>query len=224
MNRGEGWEPYPEAATLFRESAEGAMADTPEKKTSKASVEASLANKLLIMSMMPPGVREQTLEGYANKALPHGSEQERNEFKRYWRAQLHREREHSDREREERSEREAEQQLRMLESNTVKPHKDLEGDGSEPLHERLSAHGSDREPPVQPKSPKKFVDSVKRLQPRSYEKLASTIGISKDTLYAITKESRWVTDDKYEQVAKFCKCTVEDLHPRDLPRPQRRRS
>ena len=64
------------------------MADTPEKKTSKASVEASLASKLQVMSMMPRGFQEQALEGYANKALPDGSEQERDEFRRYWRERL----------------------------------------------------------------------------------------------------------------------------------------
>jgi hypothetical protein len=89
------------------------MADTPEKKTSKASVEASLASKLQVMSMMPRGFQEQALEGYANKALPDGSEQERDEFKRYWRERIDRERECSDRERE-RSDRAAEQQLQTL--------------------------------------------------------------------------------------------------------------
>ena len=101
------------------------MADTPEGKTSKASVEASLASKLQVMSIMPRGVQEQALEGYANKALPDGGEQERDEFKRYWREQLYRETEHSDRERE-RNDREVERQLRMLKSNTVKAQKGLE--------------------------------------------------------------------------------------------------
>ena len=75
------------------------------------------------------------------------------------------------------------------------------------------------------KSPKEFVDDY-RLRPprRSYEKLAGKIGLSKDTLYAITKETRWVSDENYRVVASICGCKPEDLYPRDVPRPERRRS
>jgi hypothetical protein len=79
---------------------------------------------------------------------------------------------------------------------------------------------------VNPKrSPKEFVDDF-RLRPprRSYEKFAAQIGLSKDTLYAITKETRWVSDENYKVVANACGCKPEDLHPRDVPRPERRRS
>jgi hypothetical protein len=74
------------------------------------------------------------------------------------------------------------------------------------------------------RSPKDFVDAVKRHPKRSYEKLASYMGISKDTLYAITNENRWVSDESYEIVAKVCSCKATDLHPRDLPRPANRRT
>jgi hypothetical protein len=70
--------------------------------------------------------------------------------------------------------------------------------------------------------PKDFVDIAKRALTRSYEKLAAHIGISKDTLYAITKETRWVSDDNYILVAGVCGCKPEDLHPRDVPRPKHR--
>jgi hypothetical protein len=72
-------------------------------------------------------------------------------------------------------------------------------------------------------SPKELVDAAKRHPKRSYEKFASKIGIGKDTLYAITKESRWVSDESYVLVAEACKCKPEDLHPRDIPKPERRR-
>jgi hypothetical protein len=72
------------------------------------------------------------------------------------------------------------------------------------------------------RSPKEFVDASKREPKRSYEKFAARLGISGDTLYAITKEKRWVSDANYERVAKACDCKPEDLHPRDIPRPQHR--
>jgi hypothetical protein len=71
--------------------------------------------------------------------------------------------------------------------------------------------------------PKDFIDTGKRRLNRSYEKFAAQIGISKDTLYAITKESRWVSDDTYILVAEACGCNPQDLHPRDVPRPHKRR-
>jgi hypothetical protein len=72
-------------------------------------------------------------------------------------------------------------------------------------------------------SPKELVDAAKRHPKRSYEKFASKIGIGKDTLYAITKETRWVSDESYILAAEACNCKPEDLHPRDIPRPERRR-
>ena len=72
-------------------------------------------------------------------------------------------------------------------------------------------------------SPKELVDAAKRQPKRSCEKFAAVIGIGKDTLYAITKETRWVSDETYDLVAQACKCKPEDLHPRDIPRPERRR-
>jgi hypothetical protein len=89
------------------------MAAPPEQKTSKASVEASLASKAPFLARLPPGMSEQHLERCAKNAYPGGSEQERDEFKRYWRERIDRERECSDRERE-RSDRAAEQQLQTL--------------------------------------------------------------------------------------------------------------
>ena len=71
--------------------------------------------------------------------------------------------------------------------------------------------------------PKDFVDASKRPLNISYEKYAARLGISKDTLYAITKETRWVSDDNYIRVAELCQCNPEDLHPRDVPRPEHRR-
>jgi len=73
------------------------------------------------------------------------------------------------------------------------------------------------------RSPKELVDGAKHQQKRSYEKFAAVIGIGKDTLYAITKETRWVSDETYALVAQVCQCKPEDLHPRDIPRPERRR-
>jgi hypothetical protein len=73
------------------------------------------------------------------------------------------------------------------------------------------------------RAPKEFVDAARRQLQRSNEAFAAHIGISKDTFYAITKESRWVSDDNYIRVAQACRCSPEDLHPRDVPRPERRR-
>jgi hypothetical protein len=73
-------------------------------------------------------------------------------------------------------------------------------------------------------TPKELIARFKGQPPRrSYVKLAARIGISKDTIYAITGESRWVSDEMYELVARVCGCKPEQLHPRDLPRPERRR-
>ena len=73
------------------------------------------------------------------------------------------------------------------------------------------------------RTPREIVDAVKRRLTISYEKFASRIGISKDTLYAIIGETKWVSDDSYYHVAKACNCEPEDLHPCDIPRPARRR-
>jgi hypothetical protein len=74
------------------------------------------------------------------------------------------------------------------------------------------------------RSPRDFVFSGKLSKGiRSFERFASRIGIGRDTLYAITKEKRWVSDDVYAMVAKACECEPGDLHPRDLPTPDRRR-
>jgi hypothetical protein len=92
----------------------------------------------------------------------------------------------------------------------------------------LSQSGSAQQLPRAPllpdrSSPKELVDTAKRKPKRSYEKFAAHIGIGKDTLYAITKETRWVSDETYILVAEVCHCKPEDLHPRDIPRPERRR-
>lgn len=72
------------------------------------------------------------------------------------------------------------------------------------------------------RSPKEFVDDRKVKEGRSYEKFAAHIGIGKDTLYAITMETRWVKDAIYELVAQVCECRPEDLHPRHIPLPLHR--
>jgi phage portal protein BeeE len=72
-------------------------------------------------------------------------------------------------------------------------------------------------------SPKELVDAARRRERRSHEKLAAHIGIGKDSLYAITGETRWVSDETYTLVAEVCKYSPEDLRPRDLPPPKRRR-
>jgi len=73
------------------------------------------------------------------------------------------------------------------------------------------------------RTPQEIIDAVRRRLSRSNEKFAAQIGISKDTLYAITKETRWVSDNNYILVAQACGCNPEDLHPRDVPRPEHRR-
>jgi len=72
-------------------------------------------------------------------------------------------------------------------------------------------------------SPKQLVDIAKRRPRRSYEKFAALIGIGKDTLYAITRETRWVSQESYDLVAEACQCKPGDLYPHDIPRPGRRR-
>ena len=84
------------------------------------------------------------------------------------------------------------------------------------------SHGSSPDK-VPRRSPKELVDAAKRQPRRSYEKFAGHIGIGKDTLYAITQEKRWVRDESYGLVAQVCKCSPEDLHPRDIPPPKRHR-
>jgi hypothetical protein len=94
------------------------MTDIPEKKPSRASVEASLASKLPLLVHFPPGMAEQHLARCAEEALPDGTEQERAEFRRYWRERLDRERDHQDREREH-SDREADRRLQILRGKAV---------------------------------------------------------------------------------------------------------
>jgi hypothetical protein len=72
-------------------------------------------------------------------------------------------------------------------------------------------------------APKEIVDAAKPRGRWSYERLAGRIQISRDTLSAIIREKRWVSDDVYARVAKFCSCRPEDLHPRDLPARKPRR-
>jgi hypothetical protein len=81
----------------------------------------------------------------------------------------------------------------------------------------------DRDKQLSRPSPKEFVDAARRHPKRSYEKFAAQIGIGKDTLYKITKETSWVSDETYALVAEVCNCKPEDLHPRDIPRPEHRR-
>jgi hypothetical protein len=88
------------------------------------------------------------------------------------------------------------------------------------LRALTESHEPDSSPPR--RSPKEFIDISRRRPKRSYEKLASYIGIGKDTLYKITKETRWVSDPTYALVAEACGCKPEDLHPRDIPRPEPR--
>lgn len=57
---------------------------------------------------------------------------------------------------------------------------------------------------------------------RSFEKFAAVIGISRDTLYAVTIEKRWVSDEVYALIAQACGCRPAELHPRDLRPPDRR--
>jgi hypothetical protein len=112
--------------------------------------------------------------------------------------------------------------LAWLLENAVQPNSNPVK-GSEAKHEVDADSGNAEAGPT--RSPKELVDDC-RLRPprRSYEKLAGKIGLSKDTLYAITKETRWVSDETYQVVAGICGCKPEDLHPRDIPRPERRRS
>ncbi len=72
--------------------------------------------------------------------------------------------------------------------------------------------------PARQATPKRMVDRARvDHKIRSYEKIAARIGISKDTLHAITKETRWVSDLTYDLVAVFCRCKPEDLHPSGIP-------
>jgi hypothetical protein len=83
---------------------------------------------------------------------------------------------------------------------------------------------SDKHNVPERRSPKDIVFAAKlKKQIRSSERFAARIGISKDTLIAITEEKRWVSDETYATVAAACECKPADLHPRDLPMPERRR-
>ena len=101
------------------------------EQKSRASIEASLASKLVVAVHLPPGLFEQHLERCAKEALPNGSEGERAEFRQYWREQAYRERERQDREREH-SERSAERQFRTLARNPVETRPGFDSSGSKP--------------------------------------------------------------------------------------------
>ena len=72
--------------------------------------------------------------------------------------------------------------------------------------------------------PKALVDAARlRLGLRSYDKLASRVGIGRDTLFVVKNETRWVSDQNYALLAEACHCKPEDLHPVELPKPPSRR-
>ena len=73
-------------------------------------------------------------------------------------------------------------------------------------------------------SPRELVDAARtRLKCSSNDKFAAQVGVGRDTLFAIIGETRWVKGDSYRLVAAACGCKPEDLHPRNIPIPRRRR-
>jgi hypothetical protein len=47
--------------------------------------------------------------------------------------------------------------------------------------------------------------------------------IGRDTLFAVRDETRWVSKTNYKKLAEIIGCIPEQLHPRELPFPQRKR-
>jgi hypothetical protein len=89
----------------------------------------------------------------------------------------------------------------------------------------MESAGKQSEAKVQAElSPKEVLTAAKlSLGYLSWEQFAARIGIGRDTLYAIKGETKWVSDESYIRAAQACKCSPEDLHPRDIPLPSRRR-
>ena len=117
ISLGETGEPARLEALPPKGIVEGTMADGPEQ-TFRASVEASLARELPQLINLPSNEVERQLETYAKRAMPHGTEQGRAEFKRHWLERLEFERKRLERERME--------FLRLLGPLTVKPLVELE--------------------------------------------------------------------------------------------------
>jgi hypothetical protein len=47
--------------------------------------------------------------------------------------------------------------------------------------------------------------------------------LSRDTLFVVRDETKWVKPKTYRQLAEFIGCKPEQLEPRELPRHQRKR-
>lgn len=77
-------------------------------------------------------------------------------------------------------------------------------------------------PPASGSNPAQVLLAYRTRGPCSWEKVASRLGVSRDTLYSVKGESKWHTDPMYALMAKGIGCRPDELHPRDLPRPKKR--
>jgi hypothetical protein len=73
-------------------------------------------------------------------------------------------------------------------------------------------------------TPEKLIDAYLAVHPEipSHEVLAEKIGISRDVLFAIKGETRWVRMVAYQSMAELIGCTEQALHPRFLTRKRRK--
>jgi hypothetical protein len=77
-------------------------------------------------------------------------------------------------------------------------------------------------------SPKALIDAfMKRATVPSYDGKGGFTErwpvIGRDTLFAVRDETRWVSKTSYKKLAEIIGCIPEQLHPRDLPPPHRKR-
>jgi hypothetical protein len=70
-----------------------------------------------------------------------------------------------------------------------------------------------------------LIDAYLRAHPEipDHQTLADQIGISRDVLFAIKRETRWVRSVTYGWVAILIGCSKDDLHPRQMARKRRKR-
>jgi hypothetical protein len=73
-------------------------------------------------------------------------------------------------------------------------------------------------------TPQARIDDYLAAHPEivNHEALAERIGISRDTLFAIKGEARWVRPIAYQSTAALIGCSEQDLHPHAVTRKRRK--
>ena len=173
----------------------------------RSSVERILGGmKGTLLSQFPDSLQEETLEEYAQQALPSSSPAEREDWKRYWREQIWR--------KSERLRFETERQEPAIRIGTERP-EHASAPAGPPCGEGLAEAG---QLPVRAKTPSDWLTECKVFaKTRSHERQAELMGIER-SVYFDLKAGRRVGDATYIKAAQYITahyglCTAPDLKP-----------